>query len=138
MQAYCFYEEYVILLSAFVHLAQKMPKLHFAVIGGIMVKIIFKIPGESSMKISTSTFGVIQPYGMEEGLKTLVEAGFEAIDYSITQNAMNWEEELFQDPFNPAFAAHFKAIAKTVRDSGLEMHQCHAPYASESISDPVF
>ena len=90
------------------------------------------------MKISTSTFGVIQPYGMEEGLKTLVESGFEAIDYSITQNAMNWEEELFQDPFNPAFAAHFKAIAKTVRDSGLEMHQCHAPYASVSISDPVF
>ena len=90
------------------------------------------------MKISTSTFGVIKSYGMEEGLKMLAEAGFEAIDYSITQNAMNWDDSPFTDSTNTAFAEHFKRIAKTVRDSGLEMYQCHAPYANPSISDPEF
>lgn len=90
------------------------------------------------MKISTSTFGVIQPYGMEEGLKMLREAGFEAIDYSITQNAMDWEESFFRDPANPAFAEHFRKIGQTVKDCGLEMYQCHAPYARVTISDPEF
>ena len=89
------------------------------------------------MKISTSTFGVIRAYGMEPGLKMLANAGFEAIDYSITQNAMNWEETLFQDASAPAFAEHFKRIAATVRNCGLEMHQCHAPYAATHISDPA-
>lgn len=90
------------------------------------------------MKISTSTFGVIKPYGMEDGLKMLANAGFEAIDYSITQNAMNWEDSFFQDATNPAFAEHFKRIGKTVRSCGLEMHQSHAPYAPVKISDPEF
>lgn len=90
------------------------------------------------MKISTSTFGVIKPYGMEEGLKMLREAGFEAIDYSITQNAMDWEDGFFQDVSSPAFAEHFRRIGQTVRDCGLEMYQCHAPYAKVTISDPAF
>ena len=90
------------------------------------------------MKISTSTFGVIKPYGMEEGLRMLKEAGFEAIDYSITQNAMDWEEDLFQDPFSPAFAEHFRKIGRTVRDCGLQMYQCHAPYAKPTFSDLEF
>ena len=88
------------------------------------------------MKISTSTFGVIKTYGMDPGLNMLAEAGFEAIDYSITQNAMNWEEELFRNASAPAFAEHFKGIGKTVRGCGLEMHQCHAPYAPTHVSDP--
>ena len=90
------------------------------------------------MKISTSTFGVIKPYGMEEGLNMLRKAGFEAIDYSITQNAMDWEDGFFRDRSDPAFAEHFKRIGKTVRDCGLEMYQCHAPYAPVTISDPEY
>jgi len=90
------------------------------------------------MKISTSTFGVIKPYGMEEGLKMLRDAGFEAIDYSITQNAMDWEAAFFQNVSSPAFAEHFKRIGKTVRSCGLEMYQCHAPYAPVTISDSDF
>lgn len=90
------------------------------------------------MKISTSTFGVIGTYGLEDGLKMLVNAGFEAIDYSITQNAMNWEDPLFQDVSHAAFAEHFKKTAKIVRGSGLEMYQCHAPYAPTHISDHEF
>ena len=73
------------------------------------------------MKISTSTFGVIGTYGLEDGLKMLANAGFEAIDYSITQNAMNWEDPLFQDVSHAAFAEHFKKTAKIVRGSGLHI-----------------
>jgi len=90
------------------------------------------------MKISTSTFGVIKPYGVEEGLKMLANAGFEAIDYSITQNAVDWDEGFFQDASDPSFAEHFKRIGKTVKSFGLEMYQCHAPYAPVTISDPAF
>ena len=90
------------------------------------------------MKISTSTYGILQPYGLKEGLKAIANAGFEAIDYSITQNAMDWEEGFFQDISLPDFAQHFKKIGKTVRDTGLEMGQCHAPYASPTFSDLAF
>jgi len=90
------------------------------------------------MKISTSTFGVIQPYGLEEGLKMLANAGFEAIDYSITQNAMDWEDGFFRDASLPAFAEHFRKTGKTVQSCGLEMYQCHAPYAPVTVSDPEF
>jgi len=88
------------------------------------------------MKISTSTFGVIKSYGMASGIKMLANAGFEAIDYSITQNVVNWEEELFRNPSSPAFAAHFKRIAETAKSCGLEIYQCHAPYAPTDVSDP--
>ena len=90
------------------------------------------------MKISTSTSGVIKTYGLDQGLKELKDAGFEAIDYSITQNAMDWEDGIFRDVSDPAFAEHFKKIGKTVKDCGLEMYQCHAPYAKVSISDMDF
>lgn len=80
------------------------------------------------MKISTGTLGVIRTYGLENGLPILAEAGFEAIDYPLYAAVMNWDDELFLDPSSPAFAEHFKAIAKTIRSCGLELRQCHAPY----------
>lgn len=87
------------------------------------------------MKISTSINGVIKPYGLEAGLKMLAQAGFEAVDYTLSQNNMNWEEPIFQDVSDPAFAEHFKHIGKTTRSCGLELHQSHAPYVSPLISD---
>jgi len=90
------------------------------------------------MKISTSTFGVVRMYGLKDGLEILANAGFEAIDYSLTQSSMDWEEALFLDASSPSFAEYFRKTAKIVRDSGLEMYQCHAPYASVTISDPDF
>jgi len=80
------------------------------------------------MKISTATRGVIRTYGLEDGLKMLAEAGFEAIDYPLMQKAVNWEEEPFTDVFSPAFAEHFRNIARTIRSCGLELRQGHTPY----------
>ena len=90
------------------------------------------------MKISTSTVGVIRTYGLETGMKMLADAGFQAIDYSITQNMLQWDSDFLKDVSAPAFAEHFKKAANIVRDSGLEMYQCHAPYASPHISDHNF
>lgn len=87
------------------------------------------------MKISTSISGLLKNYSLEDSLTMLKQAGFEAIDYSITQTTLNWEEGILLDHTLPAFAAHFKKIGETIRKSGLELYQCHAPYARSSISD---
>ncbi len=49
------------------------------------------------MKISTSIHGVIRAYGMEEGLKMLADAGFEAVDYSMAQRGMRLQHGLDWD-----------------------------------------
>ena len=90
------------------------------------------------MKISTSIYGVLKRYDLLTSCKVLAAAGFEAIDYSVTQNTVQWEEGFFRDPKCPEFAEYFRNIGKTVRDGGVEMYQCHAPYARPFISDPEY
>ena len=88
------------------------------------------------MKISTSTSTVIRMYGLEDGMRILADAGFEAIDYSISQGSVDWDAKFFLNTADPSFAEYFRGIAKTVRDCGLEMYQCHAPFAPMYLSDP--
>lgn len=90
------------------------------------------------MKISTWYEGIINMYGLEDGLKILADAGFEAIDQSISQNAINWDEGIFQDHTTAEFAAHFRQLGDTVRRFGLDIFQSHAPYARPYISDPAY
>ena len=90
------------------------------------------------MKISTISSPAIQLYGLEEGLNILANAGFEAIDHSLSQNFINWEEGIFQDHASADFAAYFCKLGNTVRGYGLELFQTHAPYARPYISDPVY
>ena len=87
------------------------------------------------MKISTSISPVIRMYGLEDSLQILADAGFEAIDYYMGQGVVDWDADFFQNAAEPAFAAHFKGIAKAVRDHGLEMYQCHASWAPVYVSD---
>ena len=75
------------------------------------------------MKISTSTSSAIQLYGEEDALRILADAGFEAIDYSITQGAIDWDDAFFENTSSPAFAEYFRDIGKRVRSYGLEMYQ---------------
>ena len=65
---------------------------------------------------------------LEENLKLIAEAGFEAVDLSITGNMLPWEEGIFTTPFSSEFAEHFKNVAATIADNGLELYQTHAPY----------
>ena len=85
------------------------------------------------MKISTSTISVIKTRGLETGMKALADAGFEAIDYSLTQNALPLDIDFLQNASSDEFSAHFKSIARTIHASGLEIGQCHAPYGSTTV-----
>ena len=49
------------------------------------------------MKISTSTISVIKTRGLETGMKALADAGFEAIDYSLTQNGLPLDIDFLQN-----------------------------------------
>lgn len=90
------------------------------------------------MKISTWSSGIIDMYGLEDGLKLLADAGFEAIDQSLAQGTINWDEGIFRDHTSAEFAAYFRQLGETVRSYGLETFQCHAPYARPYISDPAY
>ena len=90
------------------------------------------------MKISTVSSPAIQLYGLEEGLQFLADAGFDAIDHSLSQFSINWEEGIFADHTSPEFAAYFRELGETIRSHGLEVYQTHAPYARPYISDMDF
>ena len=65
---------------------------------------------------------------LEENLKSIAMAGFEAVDLSVTGNVITWEDGIFTDPFNSEFVDYFKKVAATVAENGLELYQTHAPY----------
>lgn len=87
------------------------------------------------MKISTSTGAIIHLCGLKDAMQILADAGFDAVDHTISQNSVDWDTEFFRNTTAPAFAEYFKGIAKTTRGCGLEMYQCHAPYAPTYLSD---
>jgi len=85
------------------------------------------------MKISTSTYGVTKSYGTEDGMRMLANAGFEAVDLCLHQHLYQWDEGFLLDPSLPEFGAYFKDLAKTIRSCGLEIRQCHPPYAADNF-----
>ena len=85
------------------------------------------------MKISTSTYSVTKRYGTEDGMKMLANAGFEAVDLCLEQNLYRWDEGFLRDASLPEFGAYFKDLAKTIRSCGLEIRQCHPPYATDNF-----
>lgn len=90
------------------------------------------------MKISTWYEGITDLYGLEDGLKLLVDAGFEAVDHSLSQNVINWDEGLWADHTTAEFADHFRQKGDKLRSYGLTVFQSHAPYARPYISDPAY
>ncbi len=87
------------------------------------------------MKISTATSGIFSMVSsMEEGMKIIADAGFEAIDFSIFTNS--WDSDLFMKFSDAEFADHFRRIGRLTKDCGLEMYQCHAPFPLK-VFDPA-
>lgn len=74
-------------------------------------------------------------FGYEEALKVLSEAGFEAVDLSVTGRVIAWDESFFTDVTSPEFAAFFLNIGKCAKDNNLEVCMTHAPYCATTISD---
>jgi len=90
------------------------------------------------VKLSTSPSGVTNQYGWDTGLQILADAGFTAIDLSLSDNTIKWDEGIFRDHTDPAFAEHFRQEGDRIRSHGLEIFQSHAPYARPYISDPAY
>lgn len=88
------------------------------------------------MKISTQTGVIDKAFGKGATLEMLVEAGFDGIDYSLTGNAIEWNEETFADTLSPAFKEYFESEGKRIRTAGIEIVQTHAPYRRPFQYDP--
>ena len=82
------------------------------------------------MKLSTQTSYVIEKYGMEEGIRALAKAGYDAIDYSFFDlNNLNDESSPWlQDDWRER-AARAKAVAA---ECGITIDQAHAPFGTSS------
>ena len=88
------------------------------------------------LKISTQHSIIAGKYGLEDTLNILSEAGFEAVDLSITGSVIPWDEGFFTDPFCPEFAEYFRNISKCAKERNLEICMTHAPYCRTWVSEP--
>ena len=78
------------------------------------------------MKISTATSGMVDMTSLQEGLKIIADAGFEAVDFSMFTHA--WNGDLFAKYSDAEFADYFRGIKKYIKDLGMETCQTHAPF----------
>ena len=78
------------------------------------------------MRFSTSTKYLVKKYGIIEGVKMYVEAGYNALDFSMTDAAITL----------PIYGDEYKEIAekvvKIVEPKGVIFNQMHAPFASKT------
>ena len=88
------------------------------------------------MKTSVQNRIINKRAGIKKALQLIADAGFEAVDLSLTGNMISWEEEMFKDPFDPAFRDHFRKIRAAVDEQDLELYQTHAPYCRVFQCDP--
>ena len=89
------------------------------------------------MKISVGARPMLFFYGIENGIKMIADAGFEAVDFPLNREELTpWDEGLFKNPASAEFAAYFKNLGKMIADHGLEVYQTHAPFCSTKCSDP--
>lgn len=88
------------------------------------------------MKISTQFGKLTKTFGMEGSIRILANAGFEAMDLSVTGNMIPWEEGFFTDVNAPEFTEHFENIAKIAEKYGVRIGMTHAPYCMTWWDDP--
>lgn len=88
------------------------------------------------LKISSQHSTIGFRYGIEGTLKILAEAGFEAVDLSITGRVIPWDEGCFTDVSNPEFREFFENIHKCAEENNIEICMTHAPYCAPFIADP--
>lgn len=80
------------------------------------------------MLLSTQAGNLCNHFGEEETLKMLSAAGFNAMDYSITQNMIPWQEEKFANPHSAEFKEYFEKKKKLLDFYGIKAIQTHSPY----------
>ena len=80
------------------------------------------------MKISTQAGMIERKYGKDVCFKILANAGFDGIDYLLSEKAIPWNNNLFSDVLTSAFKEYFESVAKQIRAYGLEVFYTHSPY----------
>lgn len=83
------------------------------------------------MLLSTQTDVLAQKYGIQEAVRMLARAGFDAYDMSLFRMNRDPDYEFVQDSWRET--AH--ALRKTADDAGIQCNQAHAPFPS-SVGDP--
>ena len=85
------------------------------------------------MILSTNTDVLFSKFGVDDSLKYLSEAGFDAIDFSMF---------CMTNDNDPLISANTEAFAKELRDkaqsAGLYFNQAHAPFPSMKIGDEAY
>lgn len=83
------------------------------------------------MKLSVQTFGTLEILGIEEGMKAIAEAGFDALDFGL-DGFYKWEEltagkksEFFEEENLAKYVDEVKAAADKY---GISFGQVHAPF----------
>ncbi len=88
------------------------------------------------MKISTQTGVIDRKFGVEASIRMLAETGFGAIDYSLTDRAVPWDEGFFTDPSSAEFREYFRQAGQKAAECGIEVYMTHAPYCRPFVKDP--
>lgn len=84
------------------------------------------------MILSTTTKDVFEAFGYEDGIQCLAEAGFDALDFNLTQ-------AIYQDEFSEArYEQTCLALKKTAEDNHIYFNQAHAPYPSYRFDDEAY
>lgn len=91
------------------------------------------------MKISLQCGYFMKKYGMERGIALIGEAGFDAVDFSF--NAYPYNDPLYTCD-HMQFTDNFRALAQSIKASGVEVGQTHAVVPSyrrdEAIDREIF
>ena len=99
------------------------------------------------MNISVNDYPFIKKYGVEDGLKRIREAGFEAIDFSSLSSA--WDRKVLRkegvlDTSHVLFKdfetvlAHYKPYIEAVKAAGLSIDLAHAPLSVDFREKPEY
>lgn len=87
------------------------------------------------MKISVQSAGVTDCIGVEAGYAAIAKAGFTAIDWNAIEHGLSGEQirkleykgSIFEKPLDEIMAYYAQELA-VIRDAGLAISQCHAPF----------
>ncbi|MDR3313805.1 MAG: sugar phosphate isomerase/epimerase [Oscillospiraceae bacterium] len=85
------------------------------------------------MILSTQTERLAEWFGLEEGIRILCEAGFDALDLSLF--FMHEDSHALNGAGYRAYAENLKAVAAAY---GVAFNQAHAPFASQVEGDAAY
>ena len=99
------------------------------------------------MKLSVQTGGIIERFSIEETYKLIAQAGFEAVDWNIdhawASRGAEFDEKgdlcgCIFDHQMEEILAFYEPELRAIRENGLVIGQCHAPFPAFKPDQPEF